>query len=208
MYCPTHFQQNNAEALADLMRKCPLAAIVTNTACGLVAEHIPLLYHPSPDGWGLLRGHVAKNNPLWQLPPQTEVLVIFQGPGCYISPNGYASKAEHGRVVPTWNYAVVHAHCHLQALHEPQQVLDIVTELTNTHEHTQAQAWQVSDAPADFTHRLLSQIVGIELSIHHMQGKWKMSQNQPPANRTSLIQALSTQGTHAEAEVARWMREQ
>ncbi len=194
MYCPAYFVEQDTDILLHLIEQYPLGCLIAATATGLVADHVPLLHEPDSGACGKLIGHVARNNPLWQYPPEQELLVIFQGTSRYISPNWYASKKEGGKVVPTWNYAVVHAHCTLSALHEPEAILPILERLTHQHEAGQAHPWKVSDAPADYLARQISNIVGIELSIHRLEGKWKVSQNQPAKNRQSLVQGLLAQG--------------
>lgn len=202
MYCPAHFQEDQPATLISLIEQFPFAAIVANGPSGLVADHVPLLHEAEPGSWGKLIGHVARRNPLWQCAPEQELLVVFQGPSTYISPNWYASKPEAGKVVPTWNYAVVHAHCTLKAIHEPDQVLQIVTRLTDQHEAAQAHPWRVSDAPPSFVDQLLAHIVGIELQVLRMQGKWKVSQNQPPQNQGSVVQALLAEGSDVSTQMA------
>lgn len=202
MYCPVHFQQDQPELLLGLIEAFPLATVVANSPSGLVADHLPVFHRPAPDGWGQLLGHVAKNNPLWQCPPTQELLLIFQGPSTYISPQWYASKPIDGKVVPTWNYAVVHVYATLKALHAPDDILEIVTQLTQQHEAAQAQPWQVSDAPANFTQKLLAGIVGVEFSIQRMLGKWKVSQNQSTPNQHSVVERLVQQGTAPSLQMA------
>jgi transcriptional regulator len=194
MYCPTHFVEQDTAVLLHLIEQNPLACLVANTPSGLVADHVPLLHEPGSGTYGKLIGHVARNNPLWQDPAEQELLVIFQGASSYISPSWYASKKEAGKVVPTWNYAVVHAYCSLRAVHEPEAILPILERLTHQHEAGQAHPWKISDAPTDYIERMLNNIVAIELSIHHMEGKWKVSQNQPVNNQQSLVQELLAQG--------------
>lgn len=189
MYCPAHFQEQRPEVLRALMADYPLATIVRQAAHGLEADHVPLMMETDAQGEIRLIGHVAKANPLWQ--NAGEVLVIFQGPASYISPVWYPSKAQTGKVVPTFNYAVVHVQASLHAIHDPDQLLSIVTALTQRHESTQPQPWQVSDAPADYTRDMLHHIVGIVLQIKSMQGKWKLSQNQTESNRQGVVAALS-----------------
>lgn len=186
----------------DLIQAHPLGTVICHTAAGLVADHIPLLFRSEAGTAGKLVGHVAASNPLWQVAPDQELLVVFHGGSAYISPNWYATKAEAGKVVPTWNYAVVHAHCSLTAIREPVELLALVTELTDHHEAKQAHPWRVSDAPTDYTDQLLSHIVGIELTIHRLQGKWKVSQNQPEANQQSVIAGLQARGTEADTRMA------
>jgi transcriptional regulator len=202
MYCPSHFQEDKSAVLVDLIEQFPLATLIYHGADGLIADHIPLMYEASPDGLGKLVGHVAKNNPLWQVEPEQELLVVFQGPSTYISPNWYASKPEAGKVVPTWNYAVVHAYCTLNTTHDPAQVLQIITELTDKIEASQAHPWRVTDAPAEFTEKLLGNIVGISLPIKRWQGKWKVSQNQPKQNQQSVIQGLRSEASDVQNQMA------
>lgn len=195
MYCPAHFNEERPEMLLRLIEQHPLATIVVNTPAGLVAEHVPLMHVAAAGTAGALIGHVARANPLWTCSPEQELLVVFQGPSAYISPGWYATKAETGKVMPTWNYAVVHAHCRLQAHEDPQRIRQILDALTQRHETSRSRPWQVSDAPADYVDRLIEAVVGIELRITRMHGKWKLSQNQPARNRETVIQGLTAQGT-------------
>jgi transcriptional regulator len=202
MYCPAHFQEDQPETLTSLIEQFPLATIVANGPSGLVADHIPLLHEASSGSWGKLIGHVARRNPLWQCPPEQELLIVFQGPSTYISPNWYATKQEAGKVVPTWNYVVVHAHCTLTAIHDQDQVLQIITNLTDQHEAAQSHPWRVSDAPQAFVDQLVANIVGIELKILRMHGKWKVSQNQAPQNQQSVVEALLAEGSDVSTQMA------
>ncbi len=203
MYTPSHFSDSRPEILRDLIAQHPLATIVSDSSAGLVADHIPLLHEAGPDAHGRLIGHVAKANPLWRAPPEREHLVIFQGPSAYISPGWYATKAETGRVVPTWNYAVVHATATLTAFHDAQALLALLEKLTDRHEHPRSQPWKVSDAPSDYVERLLENIVGIELRITKLEGKWKVSQNQPVANRRGVAAGLAAEGSEDGVQMAR-----
>lgn len=192
------------EVLHALMRSHPLACVVVQTADGLEANHIPLLIDPDPLPHGMLRGHIARANPLWKsVNADVDALVIFQGPQGYVTPSWYPSKAEHGKVVPTWNYAVVHAHGPLVIRDDAAWLRDLVTRLTNNQESVRLAPWQVSDAPADYVNTMLKAIVGIEIPIRRLQGKWKMSQNRLPADRAGVIAALQTEG----GEVNRHMLE-
>ncbi len=202
MYCPAQFEEQRPEVLQQLMAEHALATIVRQGENGLVADHVPLLHMPCADGHGHLMGHVARANPLWRACPDEEMLLVFQGPQTYISPNWYATKSEGGKVVPTWNYAVVHVHATLSAVHEPEAVLDILTRLTRRHEVAQPHPWQVADAPTDFTRKLLDNIVGVRLQIRRMQGKWKVSQNQPEMNRASVASGLTALGSETAATMA------
>ncbi|HEY0200544.1 MAG TPA: FMN-binding negative transcriptional regulator [Burkholderiaceae bacterium] len=203
MYCPANFQEDRTDVLLGLLEQHPLATIITAGSDGLTADHIPLMHEPVAGMPGKLIGHVAKNNPLWQAPPQQDHLVVFQGPSTYISPNWYATKAESGKVVPTWNYAVVHVHATLVTHHDPQAILSILNKLTSCHEAAQQpKPWQVADAPAEFTDQLVKHIVGIELHIERMQGKWKVSQNQIPANQRGVIDGLHALQSDAASRMA------
>lgn len=199
MYAPAHFAEQRPEVLHALMARHPLATVVRADATGLVADHIPLLHRPGPGAEpGVFIGHVARGNPLWQGAGR-EHLLIFQGPQAYISPNWYPSKQVDGKVVPTWNYAVVHAHATLRAIEDRAGILAIVSALTNRHESAQPRPWQVQDAPAEHIERLLGAIVGVEFTITRLQGKWKVSQNQPAGNREGVVQGLGAQGDDSTA---------
>jgi transcriptional regulator len=194
MYLPQHFAETNVPVLHDLMRAFPLATIVTHGPDGLNANHIPLQLDANAGPNGTLCGHIARSNPLAKpAAVNGEILVIFQGPACYISPSGYATKAEHGKVVPTWNYTAVHAYGQLRLIDDADWIFRQISALTAEHEATLPQPWAVSDAPADYIDKMLGAIVGIEIRIDRLVGKWKVSQNQPVVNQASLIAALDGQ---------------
>ena len=194
MYIPKHFAEDDVTELHALMRARPLATLVSHGPDGLDANHVPLLLADAAP-WGKLQGHVARANPLWQAGQVTgEVLVVFRGAESYISPSGYATKAEHGKVVPTWNYATVHAYGELRVIDDPAWIFAQISALTAANEAALPQPWAVSDAPADYTDKMLGAIVGIEITITRLLGKWKVSQNQPAANQASLIAALEKAG--------------
>ncbi|MFY9720904.1 MAG: FMN-binding negative transcriptional regulator [Azonexus sp.] len=187
MYLPKHFAEDDVAKMHALMRAHPLATLISHGPDGLNANHIPLLLAD-----GKLQGHVARANPLWKVGNVAgEVLVIFHGHESYISPSGYATKAEHGKVVPTWNYVAVHAYGDLRVIDDPAWIFGQISALTAANEGVLPQPWAVTDAPADYIERMLGAIVGIEIGITRMLGKWKISQNQPPANQTSLTKALT-----------------
>ena len=194
MYLPRHFAQTDIATLYALMDAHPLATLVTHGPEGIDANHIPLHLDAGAGPNGTLRGHVARANPLARAAAvDGEILAIFQGPQSYISPSGYATKAEHGKVVPTWNYTAVHAWGRLRLIDDPHWLLAQVRTLTATHEAALPHPWQVDDAPADYVEKMLGAIVGIEIVIDRLVGKWKVSQNQPPANQASLVAALAGQ---------------
>ena len=195
MYIPSQFEQPDIEVMHELIRNRPLATLVTLDSNGINANHIPLHLSPTPEPFGVLRGHIARANPLWRdLVSDIETLVIFHGPDSYISPSWYATKQEAGKVVPTWNYAVVHAYGSLRIIDDAVWVRTQLEALTQQNEAAFPEPWAMSDAPEDFTEKLLEAVVGIEMVITRLIGKWKVSQNQPPQNRRSVIQGLNADG--------------
>jgi transcriptional regulator len=203
MYIPAHFDESRPEVLQALITAHPLATLVTLTADGLNANHIPLRLHAEGGPQGILRGHVARANALWKaFDPQVEALAVFQGPDSYITPGWYATKQETGKVVPTWNYAVVHVYGSLRVIDDPAWLRPHLAALTETHEAAREEPWQVSDAPADYTEKLMLGIVGVELVITRMSGKWKVSQNQPAANQAGVIKGLRARGIEGSARMA------
>ncbi|MBC8138795.1 MAG: FMN-binding negative transcriptional regulator [Fibrella sp.] len=196
MYIPKHFEETRIEVLHQMIQEYPLATLVTQSATGLVANHIPLHLSPDPAPFGSLIGHVAWANPLYtDGKPDGEVLAIFQGPDAYITPSWYATKQEHGKVVPTWNYAVVHAHATIRFIEDPTWILAHLEGLTAHNEQSFAEPWAVSDAPQEYVGKLMRAIVGIELTITRIVGKWKVSQNQPPANQSGVVDGLRQRAT-------------
>lgn len=191
MHIPKHFAQEDRDALHALMRAHPLAALVTTGPDGPVADHVPLELFPDEGELGVLRGHVARANPLWRThDPNTPVLAIFQGPEGYVSPSWYRSKAEHGRVVPTWNYRVAHARGPLRVIDDPAWLRALVTRLTDRHEASQPEPWRVDDAPGDYVDGLLRAIVGVEIPVTRLEGKWKTSQNRSDDDRAEVARRL------------------
>ena len=191
MYLPKHFAETDVGVMHALMCKHPLATLVSQGPAGLEANHIPFLLADGPAPYGKLQGHIARANPLSKAGETSdEVLVIFQGAESYISPSNYATKAEHGKVVPTWNYTAVHAYGRLRVIDDAAWIFAQISALTATHESRLPQPWAVSDAPADYIEKMLGAIVGIEITIDRLVGKWKVSQNQPAVNQISLIAAL------------------
>lgn len=191
MYTPRHFEAPDLAAMHALMRAHPLAALVTQSARGLDANHIPLQLLQAAEGPGVLRGHVARANPLLQTSPTEDVLVIFQGPSAYVSPGWYPSKAQTGRAVPTWNYLVVHAHGPLRLIEDRDWLRSQLAALTADHEAGEPTPWSMDEAPAEYIETLLKAIVGIEIPITRLQGKWKLSQNQPAQNRAGVMAAMA-----------------
>src|SRR5580704_10426569 len=173
------------------MRARPLATLVTLCDSGIVANHIPLETLPDPAPHGLIRGHIARANPVWRTyRADSEALAIFQGPQAYISPSFYPSKQVTGEVVPTWDYAVVHAHGTLRFVQDAEWLKNLVVGLTNAHEASRRIPWKVDDAPPPYIEKMLASIVGFEFSITRLTGKWKLNQNHPAANRHGVVDGL------------------
>lgn len=189
MYLPTHFEETRPEVLDALMANHPLATLVTQGAHGLEANHIPLAARRSAEGQLVLEGHVARANTLWQQAGQ-DFLVVFQGAQAYVSPAWYASKKEHGKVVPTWNYAVIHAQGKLMAHDDPVWLQAFLSRLTQNHETRVGSDWKITDAPQDYIEQLKKAIVGIEIPVTSIVGKWKVSQNRPATDRAGVKAAL------------------
>jgi transcriptional regulator len=203
MYIPKHFEETDTRTLHALVRSHPLGAWVTPAPAGLVANHIPFLVHEERGTLGTLVGHVARANPVWQSFSTTSPsVVIFQGPQAYITPSWYPGKQEHGKVVPTWNYAVVHAHGSPVAIDDRDWLRAHVGELTRLHESTQAAPWAVADAPADFIEKMLSAIVGIEIPIERLEGKWKAGQNRTAPDQQGAAEGLRRSGDEASVAMA------
>jgi transcriptional regulator len=191
MYIPTHFREDRVDVLHEAIRSAGPATLVSMTPDGLFASHAPLMLDPDPAPYGTLIGHLARANPHANIAdPSVQTLVIFHGPNGYITPSYYPTKRQHGKVVPTWNYVAIHAYGTLQAFDDPDRLLDVVTRLTVQHETERSQPWAVSDAPADFIQGMLRGIYGIALPIVRLEGKIKMSQNRPEADRDGVITGL------------------
>lgn len=191
MYVPTHFAEARVEVLHDLIRAHPFGALVVLASHGLDANHIPFEIDAHPAPFGTLRGHVARANPVWRdFSLQTDALALFGGPHAYISPAWYPTKQEHGKVVPTWNYAVVHARGPLRVIEDRDWLRQFVEQLTNRYEGSRSDPWKVSDAPPPFIDTLIESIVGIEIPIAQLNGKWKVSQNRPEKDRVGVADGL------------------
>ncbi len=205
MYCPAHFAESRSEVLHALMREHPLATLVTMGEDGIHADHVPLILETADDGSPVLHGHVARANPMWKtLRSDVEALAIFHGPDAYITPSWYPTKREHGKAVPTWNYAIVHVRGPLRVIHDADWLRRQVDALTRQQERDFAEPWAVSDAPADYVEQMLAAIVGIEMTVGSLEGKWKASQNQPEGNRAGVIAGLCELGrADAAAQIKR-----
>lgn len=191
MYLPTHFKQENLPELFDLIEQHSLASVIVIHDGKIEANHIPLELDSTQGELGVLKGHIAKENPLFEiLDHPVSAYVIFQAEQAYISPNGYAGKHEHHRVVPTWNYRVVHVTGSIQKIEDPKYLRGILARLTRTHESLQDIPWKMGDAPNDFIEEQLEKIVAIEIEISSIIGKFKVSQNRSKADAENVAHAL------------------
>jgi transcriptional regulator len=203
MYVPPQFREDRLEVLHAAMAAAPFANLVTMGTEGLDATPLPLLLDPEAGPYGTLIGHVARANPQWRTASaEHEALAIFAGPDGYISPSWYETKRLTGKVVPTWNYVAIQARGRLTFFEEAAPLLEVVRRLTERHEGPRAAPWAVSDAPADFIAGQLRGIVGLRLEITALTGKWKMSQNRPPADRAGVVEGLRADGDPFAAAVA------
>ena len=211
MYLPAHFEESRPAVLQLLLRAHPLGQLVSLDAEGLpVANPIPFLYDADRGPLGTLVGHVARANPVWRDAVSggaagQSVLVLFQGPDGYVSPNGYAAKREHGKVVPTWNYATVQARGPLRVLDDVAATRALVTRLTAVHESAQPRPWAVSDAPDDYIASMLRAIVCIEIELSALVGKYKLSQNRSATDQAGVVAGLRAGGVPSQQALADWM---
>jgi transcriptional regulator len=193
MYVPSHFAPDQA-TVDELLRNHGAADLVTLTPQGLVATMLPFIYEPAQGEHGALHGHLARNNEQWKLDAAGDSLAIVRGPDAYITPGWYASKIEHGRVVPTWNYVTAHVYGRLIVHDDAEWTENLVRRLTTKHEAYRDHPWSVDDAPRAFIEGQLRAIVGIELLITRIEAKAKLSQNRPPADVEGVIEGLRERG--------------
>lgn len=195
MYIPSHFKQEDLTKIHELMQRVGFVSLVTSTSDGLVATQAPVLFDAKDGEHGTLRGHVARANAQWKTSPgQGEGLAIFIGANGYVSPQWYASKREHGKVVPTWNYVAVHAYGPVRFSEDRALLLDIVTRLTEKQEAGFEHPWKVSDAPADYIENMLNAIVAFEMPVTRIEASWKLSQNKTEADRNGVMSGLRERG--------------
>lgn len=191
MYIPASFKQTRPDRLHELIFKHPLGLLVTHGESGLEASPVPFLLYPQEGEHGVLRAHLAKANPHWKsLVSMDECLVVFQGPEGYVTPNWYPGKAATHRAVPTWNYATVQVRGRPAVTEDPVWLRRQLADLTACQEQSRPAPWSLDDAPADYLATQLKAIVGIEIPIRHIEGKWKMSQNKDEADREGVVRGL------------------
>jgi transcriptional regulator len=203
MYCPAAFRQDDLPTLHAQIQACGLAVVTSSGAQGLQASHLPLLLEPDEGEFGTLYGHFARANPHWRdLAAGAEALVVFSGADAYVHPGWYPAKAEHGKVVPTWNYIAVHAWGQAEVFDEPERLLQLVSRLSERHEQGRPQPWAVSDAPRDYIDSMLRAIVGFALPIRRLEGKWKLSQNRSSNDQAGVRTGLATSNNPRDHELA------
>jgi transcriptional regulator len=191
VYTPSYHEETNVLVLQALIQAHPLGTWATQGDGELIVNHIPFLLDPFRGEFGTLMGHVARANDVWRSFSKTvPSVVVFQGAESYITPSWYPSKRAHGKAVPTWNYVVVHAQGLPLVVDDKARLLEHLNQLTDVHEAKQPMPWKMADAPVDYTDRLIEHIVGIEIPIDRLVGKWKVSQNRPKADRLGVVAGL------------------
>jgi transcriptional regulator len=207
MYTPPAFREDDLPTIHAEMRKAQLATLVTVTANGLVATHLPLMIDPAAGEYGTLYGHVARGNAQWRDSlPEVEGLAMFAASDAYVTPNWYPSKQDTGKVVPTWMYAAIHAYGTVRFIDDADWLRDFVTRLTDKHEAGSSQPWKVTDAPPAYVDAQLARIIGVELPITRLEGKWKFDQRSSEPDRLGVMAGLEASGTPANLEAAGVMR--
>jgi transcriptional regulator len=203
MYVPSHFKEDRVPVLHEAIAKAGLATLVTFGPAGLDASHVPMLLDRESGPLGTLYGHIARPNPQWRgAAPDLLALAVFVGPDAYVTPSWYATKQRTGEVVPTWNYVAVHAHGRVRFFDDPERLLGLVTKLTEVREAARPKPWAVGDAPDEYIRAHLKGIIGFELPIERLEGKWKMSQNRSAEDRTGVAEGLEREGGEVGASVA------
>ena len=191
MYRPTHFREDRPEILEQFIAAHPLGTLIASNTTGFLANHIPMIGGRNPAGGFYLRGHVARANDLWRLVSSSApVLAIFLGAQRYITPSWYPSKRATGKVVPTWNYSVVHAHGSIRFIDERDWLRELVHVLTDRNESRRAEPWGIEDAPASYIENMLKAIVGFEIAVERLEGKFKASQNRDADDRAGVLEGL------------------
>ena len=202
MYRPAAFRQDDLTALHAQIESTGLALLTSNGPAGLQATHLPLLLAAEDGEFGTLYGHFARANPHWQALAGQEALAVFSGPDAYVHPGWYPGKAEHGRVVPTWNYIAVHAWGAVETFDEPARLLELLARLTARHEAGRPRPWSLDDAPAEYIERQLRAIVGFALPIRRLEGQWKLSQNRQAADHAGVREGLAASDNPRDRELA------
>ncbi len=205
-YTPAAFRETDTARLHDRIDAAGLATLVTQNDEGPIVSHLPLVLDRHVGPMGMLTGHLARANPQWKTSDLSKPAVaIFMGPDAYVSPSWYPTKRTDPRVVPTWNYVAIYARGRLETFEEPNQLKALVSRLTERHERRSGTSWQVTDAPADYIARMLKAIVGVRLAIESIDGKYKLSQNRPEADRQGVVAGLANSENEADRRIAEFM---
>lgn len=206
MYVPEPFREERVGILHSAMREIGAATVVSQGASGLTASHVPIELDAEPAPWGTVRFHLARRNPQSRSREgEGELLLVFQGPQGYVSPSWYPSKARDARVVPTWNYVAIHAYGEARRIEDVDALRAHLAALTDRFEHGSETPWSLDDAPADFVDGACRAIVGFEVRLRHVEGKWKLSQNRSSEDREGVRRGLSARGGEADLAMARWI---
>ncbi|OED44799.1 hypothetical protein AB833_00220 [Chromatiales bacterium (ex Bugula neritina AB1)] len=207
MHIPSKFKETNLDTLHKFIQDYPLGTLITSIENLIDADHIPFYLKTQENGQVTLQSHIAKANPLWKTCSEgQEILLIFNGPNTYISPNFYPSKKEAGKAVPTWNYSVVHVRGRIHFKHDSSWIFQLLNDISDVHELSQNIPWSVSDAPEDFTKKLVSAVVGFEVIIENMVGNFKLSQNKTESDYSGVINGLTHSESSADISVAKQMQ--
>lgn len=208
MHTPIKFQQNEDSQLKSIIREYPFATLITYSESGIEATHLPVTLIDMGEK-SIIQAHIARANKLWKSVKEgSEILLIFNGPNCYVSPNYYPTKKESGKAVPTWNYVVVHVKGVISFIHDEKWIYNMIDSLTKEHEAKQDVPWSMSDAPDTYINKMLPAIVGIEIVIDSFEGQWKLSQNQPEVNQVGVIQGLLEKGQACDRKVSELVKAQ
>jgi transcriptional regulator len=205
MYNPSTFVENRIEVLHSFIRQHSFAFVLTNGVEVPQTSHVPTVFHPDEGPHGIIRFHLARANPHWKVLQSMPVLIVFSGVEHYITPSWYPSKRQHGKVVPTWNYTEVHARGTARLIEEHDALLRHLHSLTNQNEQAFEQPWSVNDAPRDYIEGMTKAIVGVEVAVESLEGKWKLNQNRIDADRFGVIEGLRTAGSSEGREMAQLM---
>jgi transcriptional regulator len=203
MYQPSYHREDRAPVHHALIRAYPLGTLITSGASGLEANPVPFILDEKAGSKGMLKAHIARANPQWRnVDPQSEALAVFMGPQTYVSPSWYVTKQETGKVVPTWNYACVHVYGSIKVIQDRNWLLAQIRDLTDLKERDRPSPWSIDDAPADFVAGMVEAIVGLEITISRIEGKWKVSQNRNEADRQGVIAGLMASGDETDRAMA------
>ena len=207
MHTPNSFKQEDDAHLKEVIREYPFATLITHSETGVDAMHLPVML-ANVEGRDVIQAHIARSNKVWEsVENGSEVLLIFNGPNCYVSPSYYPTKEETGKAVPTWNYVVVHLKGKISFIHDEKWIYNVLDSLTHKHESNQKNPWAISDAPDAYIDKMLSAVVGVEVSIDSIKGQWKLSQNQPAVNKVGVVKGLLERGGENDVQVSHLVKE-